>query len=150
MSKKKKTYNPISKDKITDKPSFLEYAHTVGSIKFEPTKVGQIKKTAEVAMVDQTNMQLKQIYEQMQLLATQATAIQNRVEVSRMIYKAKYSFKPLINHTYHLYEDDQHEHHLSLIGPDDWGRSKQFKKFIASATLLADHTWKIIQEHTDA
>ena len=55
-------------------------------------------------MEQQTNMQLNQIRKQIDLLAQQAQAIQKRVEVSTIIYSAEIGFKPLIAHTYHLYQ----------------------------------------------
>lgn len=45
-------------------------------------------------MYEQTDRELGQIYEQMQLLAKQAREIQKRVEISESIYKAQVSFEP--------------------------------------------------------
>ncbi len=33
---------------------------------------------------------------------------------------------------------------LSMIAPDEWGRSKKFQKYIAKVNLLADHTWDVL------
>ncbi len=30
-----------------------------------------------------------------------------------------------------------------MIGPEEWGRSCPFQEYIASVTLLADHTWQV-------
>lgn len=135
--------NPIDPDKITENPSTLPYAHTVGSAVIKPTKQAVIRSTALNAMEEQTDMQLAQIKEQIDLLAKQAQAIQDRKELAARIYEARIQFKPEINHVYHLYIDYNDEHVLSMIGPDEWTKPK-FKQFLFTVKLLADHTWDVL------
>ena len=88
---------------------------------------------------------MSQLFDQMQLLAEQAKKINQRKEVSERIYQAKFRFDPIINHVYYLYEDEQQEQILSIIAPQEWGRSrKQNYTYIATIKLLADHTWEVI------
>jgi len=136
--------NPIDKDTITDKPDSLAYPHHRGSLPVAPTKQGEIKIKAMSAMEHQTNQQLSQIKQQMELLAKQASAIQDRVEVSEQIYGAEMRFKPDVLHTYHLYEKENGKHTLSMIGPNQWGRRDCPFTFVASVKLLGDHTWEIV------
>jgi predicted transcriptional regulator len=138
--------NPIDKDKVTDTPHSLEYAHHVGSALIKPEDKGRIKGNAISAMEHQTDQQLTQIYEQMQLLAEQAKKITKRKEISEKIYQAEFRFEPIINHTYHLYETKDGGEVLSVIGPNEWGRStrKDDFKWQATVKLLADHTWEIL------
>ncbi len=82
--------------------SVLPYASSAGSVAIRPTKEGVIKHKALSAMEDQTNMQLNQIKEQIELLARQAQEIRKRKELSLMIYEAKITFKPQIGHVYHV------------------------------------------------
>jgi hypothetical protein len=121
--------------------SVLPYASSVGSVAIRPTKEGVIKHKALSAMEEQTNMQLDQIRQQIELLAKQAQEIRKRKELSLMIYEARLSFKPQIGHTYHLYERKDGTHMLSLVAPSEWGGTGPFKQFVASVRLLADHTW---------
>ncbi|MES2331388.1 MAG: DUF2452 domain-containing protein [Bacteroidota bacterium] len=121
--------------------SVLPYASSVGSVAIRPTKEGVIKHKALSAMEEQTNMQLDQIKQQIELLAKQAQEIRKRKELSLMIYEASLRFKPQIEHTYHLYEKKDGIHMLSLVGPNEWGGAGPFKQFISSVRLLADHTW---------
>jgi hypothetical protein len=136
--------NPIDKDKITETPSILPYAHTVGGAIIRPDDMGKIKSNALLAMEQQTDMQLKQIQEQINLLFKQATAIKERSELSVTIYQSQMGFDPLIGHVYHLYEKDDGSHFLSMIGPEEWGRSKKFERHVAKVKLLADHTWDVL------
>jgi hypothetical protein len=122
--------------------SVLPYASSAGSVAIRPTKEGVIKHKALSAMEDQTNMQLNQIKEQIELLARQAQEIRKRKELSLMIYEAKITFKPQIGQVYHVYEKTDGSHVLSLIAPSEWGGGAgPFAQFIATVKLLADHTW---------
>jgi hypothetical protein len=138
--------NPIDKDKITENPHNLEYAHHRGSALVKPEDTGKIKGLAISAMEHQTDMQLEQIRQQMALLADQVGKINRRKEISFSVYQAACRFEPLINHTYHLYEKDNGPTVLSMIGPNDWGRKSCPYQFLATVKLLADHTWDIIEE----
>jgi hypothetical protein len=133
------------KEGTTDKPGTISFPHHSGSAIIKPTDKGKIKGRAVAAMHQQTESQMGQIYEQMQLLAEQAKAIQNRVEISERIYLAKISFEPLINHTYYLYQNSKNEDVLSLIAPQEWGRSSSMQ-YLATVKLMADHTWEVLDE----
>lgn len=138
--------NPFTNIEVYHKQlSVLPYASSVGSVAIRPTKEGVIKHKALSAMEDQTNMQLNQIKEQIELLAKQAQEIRKRKELSLMIYEAKLNFKPQIGQTYHLYEKRDGSHILSLVSPAEFGGGGgPYKNFIASVQLLADHTWREI------
>lgn len=146
-NKKEEFINPIDKDKITENPHNLPYAHTVGGAVIKPIDKGRVKGLAVEAMHKQTTMQLAQIKKQMELLADQARKIQKRVEVSEIIYHAEIGFKPLIGHTYHVYQKADETAVLSMVAPHEWGRSgSPFNDFLATVELLADHTWNILGE----
>ena len=142
--------NPIDPDKITENPHSLEYPHHAGSALVRPEDTGKIKGRALSAMEHQTDMQLNQIYEQMQLLAEQAKKLNDRKSISEFIYTAEMRFEPLINHVYQLYQKEDSSYLLSLIGPKEWGRSKNTYTFVATVRLLADHTWDIIEKNPEA
>lgn len=135
----------LMKLKITDMPSLLEYAHTVGGFSITPTNQGAIKSLARTAMEEQTEEQLHLIYEQMKTLAKQVQDIKKRVYISDLIYNAEIPFTPVIGKTYFLYERNNQTRFLSLISPNEWGDKLKDTAFIAEIRLNADHTWKIIQ-----
>jgi len=138
MSEEQPFINPIDPDKISTSPGLLPYAHHAGSLPIQPVDEGKTKSKALRAMEFQTEAQLHQIYEQIQLLAEQAKRIEER----------KIKFEPLIHHVYHLYQKNE-EFLLSLIGPQDWGKSKNDLRFIATVRLLSDHTWEIMDKVKD-
>ncbi|MDX2001563.1 MAG: DUF2452 domain-containing protein [Chitinophagales bacterium] len=135
--------NPIDKDKVAENPGLLPYAHTVGSAVIRPEDKGKIKGKSLLAMRQQTDTQLLQLQRQMQTLIEQAQEIQQRIQVSEMIYDADMGFEPLIGQTYYLFEKEDGGHVLTMISPAEWGKKLPYKAFVAKAFLMADHTWKI-------
>ncbi len=136
--------NPIDKDKITETPGTLTYAHNVGSAIVKPIDKGRVKGRAVSAMHEQTSTQLAQIQRQVELLAEQARQIKARIEVSEKIYAAEIGFEPLIGHIYHLYDRTDESLILAMVGPNEWGKSGMpYNNFIATVKLLSDHTWEI-------
>lgn len=134
----------LMKDKVSENPGTLQYAHHSGSAVIKPEDKGKLKGLAVSAMHEQTDAQLGIIYEQVELLMKQANEIKTRVEISERIYLAEFKNKPLIGKIYHLYEKKNGTDGVSLIGPNEWGRSFPYEKFLASVKLLSDHTWEIL------
>ena len=136
--------NPIDPDKIAENPHLLPYAHTVGGVVIKPIDRGRTKGLSLTSMYDQTDIQMDQIRQQIELLASQAKKLQDRVKVSEMIYLAQMNFKPVINKLYHLYQRKNEQYVLSLVGPKEWGKNPPME-FIATVRLMADHTWNVIE-----
>lgn len=136
--------NPIDEDKVAENPGLLPYGHHSGSAMIRPEDKGKIKGRALAAMEGQTDIQMQQIREQIELLAAQAQKLQERKEVSEQIYLAEMGFEPLINHVYHLYRKRNGATILSMVAPAEWGGSLPFESHIATVKLLADHTWDIL------
>lgn len=135
--------NPINKDKVAENPGLLPYAHTAGGAVIRPEDMGKTKGRSITAMRQQTDRQMNQLYEQMEVLARQAKLLAQRKEISERIYDAAMGFEPIINETYYMYERDTGEDLLSLVAPNEWGRSFKYSRFLAKCLLLADHTWDV-------
>jgi hypothetical protein len=142
----KKNSNPIDKDKITDIPGTITFPHHVGSAVVKPEDKGKIKGRAMMAMRDQTQREMSQLYEQMQVLVRQAEDIKKRVEVSEKIYLSTINFEPVINHIYYLYEKEEGKNILSMISAEEWGSDMPYNKYIAKIKLLSDHTWEVLEK----
>jgi hypothetical protein len=139
--------NPIDKDKTAENPGLLPYAHTSGSAVIKPEDMGKAKSYALKAMEQQTDMQMNQLHQQIELLYRQANEIKERKEVSHIIYTAQMGFDPLINHIYYLYQKADESYLLSMVAPSEWGRSANKLKAVACVRLLADHTWEIMEKY---
>jgi len=131
------------KEKITENPGTLAFPHTVGGAIIRPEDQGKIKGKAVSAMRQQTDRQMKQLYDQMQTLVNQANHLKDRVEVSERIYTSQMNFDPVIGKTYFLYEKSDGTDVLSMVSPKEWGKTIPFKKLVGEATLLSDHTWEV-------
>lgn len=140
--------NPIDKDKITETPGLLPYAHTVGGAVIRPEDKGRIRGNAMVAMYDQTDRQLEQLRVQMETLMQQAKSLKERVNISEIIYGASMGFQPVIHHIYYLYQRQTDSSFLlSMVSPSEWGR-KMVLNYYAKVRLLGDHTWEVL-DHSD-
>jgi len=135
--------NPINPDKVAENPGLMAYAHSAGSAVIKPEDMGKVKGKSVLAMRQQSERQLNQVYQQMAILAQQAKDLRYRVEVSERIYRVNMNFEPIINETYYVYEKENGSDVLSLVAPNEWGRSYKFSRFIAKVTMLADHTWDV-------
>ena len=62
--------NPINKDKVAENPGLLPYAHTAGGAVIRPEDMGKSKGRSITAMRQQTDRQMNQLYEQMEVLAS--------------------------------------------------------------------------------
>ncbi|NJN26774.1 MAG: DUF2452 domain-containing protein [Cyclobacteriaceae bacterium] len=131
-------------EKAVENPGLVSFAHSIGGAAIKPTDVGKVKGRAMAAMQEQTDEQLKLLYEQMQTIARQAKEIKLRIRVSERIYLAKMGFEPIIGKVYFLYEKEQQEV-LSMISPEEWGSRMPFDAWLASVKLRSDHTWEIIE-----
>lgn len=136
------------KDRTTDLPSILEYAHSIGGFAVVPTEQGMIKGQAMNAMKEQTEMHMDQIYDQMKLLANQAQKLKRRAELSFEIYEANMGFKPIIGNVYYLYKKKDQKV-LSIVAPEEWGKTMPFEAFLAKVKLLSDHTWDILEDASE-
>ncbi len=135
--------NPIDPDKIAENPGLLPYASDVGGALIKPEDKGRIKGNAMTAMYEQTDRQLFQLREQMEILLSQANRLQERKSISEKIYQAAMGFRPVMGHIYHVYEKKDGSCTLSLIAPDEWGLRAPYI-FLATVKLLYDHTWEIL------
>jgi hypothetical protein len=144
MAEEKDFINPINPDKITETPSLLPYAHTVGSAIIRPIDQGKTKGLAMQAMYEQTDTQLTQIKKQVELLISQAQEIHDRIQISESIYTAECRFKPNISQTYYLYLKPDGEKLLSIISQSEWGSKSPFV-YEAAVKLMADHTWHVME-----
>ena len=144
---KRKT-NPIALDKVAQSPHLLPYAHTLGSAIINPIDKGKIKGLAMAAMYEHTSSQLHHLKDQIEHLIGQAQDIHDRIDVSEKVYLADCNFQPVIGQTYHLFEKSDGACVLSMVSEQEWGDPPPYL-FLATAKLLHDHTWDILEINKD-
>ena len=115
----------------------------VASAAIRPVDKCKLKSVALETVEKQANQQINMLKKQAELIMQQVREIEERVKIAAEIYAADISFEPVIGHTYHLYDRDS-KRLLSLVGPNEWGRSKTAGQFVATVRLLADRTWEVL------
>lgn len=118
---------------------------SIGSPVIKPEDRNQIKANAVEAMHHYANQEISMLKKQADLIMQQVREIEQRLKISEHIYTSDIRFVPVVNQVYHLYEKDDH-YSLSLVGPEEWGRSKTTRKYVASVKLLGDHSWDIVRK----
>lgn len=147
MKEKDKKANKLpvaKKDQGLDLGALIEYAEQEGGFDIVPSEKGSKEGKAMTVMKGQTSDRLQSIMEQMKTLASQAQELKERAEIHEMIYLATVNFSPVMGKHYFLYQKGPGEYRVSLIGPDEWGKSCPFELAIARVKFLHDETWQII------
>ncbi len=94
----------------------------------------------------QIEIQGQNILEQIELLQKQALEIQEKRRISKIIYQSEIKFDPVILGIYYLYIVNDTRQFISMVGPNEWGRSLRNKlSFVAKIRLQYDHTWEILE-----
>jgi predicted transcriptional regulator len=114
----------------------------VNSPVIKPENSGKMNAIAVQTMEYQAQQQLEILRRQANVILDEIRSIENRIQISHLIYSAELKFKPLIGMTYYLYEKDG-KYAVSMISEIEWGNNMPFDKFTNSITLLADLTWQI-------
>lgn len=139
--------NPTVFESYSGEASLSPIPLSIGSPVIKPEDKNQIKANAVEAMHHYANQEIAMLKRQADLIMQQVREIESRLSISEQIYQSDIRFTPVVNQTYYLYEKEDH-FLLSLIGPDEWGRSKNSRKYVASVKLLGDHSWDVIATGT--
>lgn len=117
---------------------------SVSSPAIKPVDKWKVKANAVEAMHHYATQEIAMLKKQADLIMEQVRDIEARLKVSEKIYDSDFRFQPVVGQVYHLYEQEDH-YRLSLIGPTEWGRSKNMGKHVASVKLLGDHSWEVLK-----
>ncbi len=121
---------------------------SVGSVPIKPEDKGKIRANAVEAMHHYAQQEMDMLRKQADLILQQVREIEDRLKISEQIYQSEMRFTPVVNQIYHLYEKGDH-FAISLIAPNEWGRSKTVMKHVATIRLLGDHSWQVINKSSN-
>jgi len=116
-------------DNVAENAAILPYGTNIGApaIKVEDVSLWKSRGVANV------NHQLSaKFYE----LKAEYEKLIEELKWNDLIYKAEFSFEPVIGQTYHLYYTKRETLFLSLIGPEEWN-----KKHVGSFRLNSELKW---------
>jgi hypothetical protein len=138
------------KDKFsyyTGEAKFSPVPMTVNSPVIKLIDKNKVRANAVEAMHMQAQQQINMLKKQAELIMQQVKDIEDRLKISELIYKAEMKFKPVMGQVYHLYEKEEKGQYLvSMIAPNEWGRSKSFKRYLSTIRLLSDSTWDVLDK----
>ena len=116
-------------DNVSDNPGLLPYGSNVGAPAIVVTNIEHWKEPRVISVNQQFEdkfLELKKEYEK----------LIEEYKWNELVYKAKFSFEPVIGKIYHLYYGADEKIFLSLISPNEWN-----KKFIGSFKYNHDNKW---------
>ena len=70
----------------------------------------------------------------------QYTDLVKLAQDTEQIYRAKYGFKPIVGHSYHLYYNGREEF-LSIMSPEEWSVDGD-RQYLGSFTFTTDLIWE--------
>ncbi len=131
MKKEKKPdYVVFDEATQTYNAKLMPYATGLAAPKIVPPDVTSWKNTNIIS----ANNQFKARYEAMQ---KEYQKMMEEFEYNNLIYKAKFSFEPIVGKTYHLYRAKDESSFLSLISPHECNF-----EHLGTFELGPDKTWK--------
>jgi hypothetical protein len=136
--------NPTQFESYEGAASLSPIPLSISSPVIKPEDRNKIRANAVEAMHHYANQEISILKKQADLIMQQVREIEGRLRISEQIYESDMRFQPIVNQVYHLYEKDDH-YTLSLVGPEEWGRSKTTRKYVASVKLLGDHSWDVLR-----
>ena len=126
-------------DQVADNPSILPYASNVGAPAIKPSNLTSFKEEKLV----KTNKYFSSRYEE---IKEEYKKLMESYEWNQLIYNCSFSFKPEKGEIYHLYQINDQNLFLSIIGPTEWNEI-----YIGSFRLDSNDKWEKvdIQHHND-
>ena len=147
MSGDNSTENKEKSMYYTGEAKFSPVPMSVSSPVIKLIDKNKVRANAVEAMHMQAHQQIAMLRKQAELIMRQVQEIEDRLKISELIYQADMRFKPVMGQTYHLYEKEEKGKFLvSMIAPNEWGRSKNFSRYLSTIKLLSDSTWDVLDK----
>ena len=126
-------------DQVADNPSILPYASNVGAPAIKPSNLTSFKEEK----LTKTNKYFSSRYVE---IKEEYKKLMESYEWNQLIYNCSFSFKPEKGEIYHLYQRNDQNLFLSIIGPTEWNEI-----YIGSFRLDSNDKWEKvdIQLHND-
>lgn len=116
-------------DNVVENAAILPYGTNVGAPAIRVEDVSLWKSRG----ITNVNHQLSAKYQE---IKSEYEKLIDELRWNELIYKAEFSFEPVIGQIYHLYQTKRETLFLSLIGPEEWN-----KKHIGSFRLNSELKW---------
>ena len=111
-----------------------EYPTELGSFNFSPINTSTF-------MVESTSKVKKYYTSKLSEIEKEYNRVVNEILINERLYSAKCSIEPIPGHSYHLYERNNGEEFISIIGPNEWNF-----KHIGEYKFLSDGRWEKVED----
>jgi len=128
MSEKKKL-----PDSYVENRSTKEYPTEVGAPKFSPSDISIFKQ-------EKTHNVKKYYTSKLSEIEKEYNKVVGEILINERLYSANCSIEPIPGHSYHLYERNNGEEFLSIIGPNEWNF-----KHVGEYKFLSDGRWEKVE-----
>lgn len=113
------------------------YPTEIGSQPFEPDNI-------ELFKLEKGNNLKHHYVSKFEELRKQYISVMEDIKTNERLYKAKYSFQPIVGQNYYLYSVSETEDFLSIISPSEWGKRKF--NLVGTFQLQTDGRWLEVKE----
>ena len=120
-------------DQVADNPSILPYASNVGAPAIKPSNLTSFKEEK----LSKTNKYFSSRYEE---IKEEYKKLMESYEWNQLIYNCSFSFKPDKGEIYHLYQRNDQNLFLSIIGPSEWNEI-----YIGSFRFDSNDKWEKVE-----
>lgn len=134
--KKNKPDNVVFSEEKGYNASLLPYSTSVGAPVIRVDDLVSWKSRG----IHNVNKEFENKFNELKL---QYQNLMEEYEWNDLVYRAKFSFEPVIGEIYHLYVGSDGVNFLSLISPQEWN-----KEHVATFKLNSDKKWVLIN-HKD-
>jgi hypothetical protein len=119
------------------------YPTEAGAPKFDLVPVEKQKDVMLNVARMHANQEYNRIMELVDVLQKQASELKRRLDITDMVYAAKYEFQVAHGQTYWLVQDTrQNKLILCGMGPNGWSAGAPvWYEYIVAVKWLGDHTW---------
>jgi Protein of unknown function (DUF2452) len=135
-------------DKDPARHAGIEYPMEVSAPVFAPVKVLEEKDKAVNVARQNAKLEYDRIMEQAEVLMKQAKALQQRLDATETVHRAKFSFNPIHGRVYHLYFDNKNQHDILIQnGPNEWSCGVPAHwTYSYAVKKLGDSTWAVVED----
>ena len=116
-------------DNVADSPNILPYGSNVGAPAIVVDNLDTWKETRIQKVNKQFNSRLVELKKEYDMLIEE-------FKWNELVYKASFSFEPVIGNIYHLYYSKDGKVFLSLVEPHEWN-----KEHLGSFRYNHDYKW---------
>ena len=130
MGRKKECSSDKKPDSFAENKAIMPYGDHVGAPSIQATDLTAYKNEKLI----KTNQYFQTRYDE---IKEEYRKLLEAYEWNKLVYNSEFRFEPIKGKVYYLYQKEEGNLFLSLIGPDEWNQI-----YVGSFKLDSDDKWK--------